>query len=145
MTNSGRHTTIKILVVERDATRFKILQKSVKPFASAAQQATDYIDALYHIKHFNYDAVICPLVLPQMDGFELMERALQLTPETRFVILLSGDENEAICNEAKALGAFACIARDESRKLSFALQQLIDEYESYAGSDSEEPATGAGA
>jgi two-component system, NtrC family, nitrogen regulation response regulator NtrX len=145
MTNSGRHTLIKILVVERDAARFKVLQKSARQFAPTAQQTTDYIDALYHIKHFNYDVVICPLVLPQMDGFELMERALQLAPETRFIILLSGDENEAICMEANQLGAFACIARDESRKLTLTLQQLVDEHQSYAGSDANEPATGAAA
>lgn len=67
--------------------------------------ASDGKEGLDKIIANDYDVILCDIKMPKMDGLELLEAALEIKPESQF-IMISGHGTIEIAVEATQKGAF---------------------------------------
>src|ERR1044072_6699248 len=63
-------------------------------------EANDGLSALEALKNERIDLLLTDIVMPGLDGIELLERARQLQPELRAIVMTGHKTNEAV------IGAF---------------------------------------
>jgi len=91
-------------------------------------EATDGIDALTKISSLQPDIVILDLILPQKNGLDVLKEAHALSPHTRYLVVSSLDD-QAVMDQAKALGAIEYIVKPFTRQqLSAALGRISENY-----------------
>jgi len=71
MLNKGRN--MKILVVEDDKKISEALCKILKDSGYDTEAVYDGMDGLYYVSNGDYDAVILDVMLPKMNGFEVIK------------------------------------------------------------------------
>jgi len=79
----------RVLIVEDDEAERKHLAQMVSSFGITALTATDGQDALESLASRDVDAILTDLVMPRMDGFELL-RKLSAQGVTTPAIVLTG-------------------------------------------------------
>ncbi len=72
--------------------------------------ASDGLTALEMIKNTVYDVILCDIKMPKMDGIEVLIKALEISPESTFV-MISGHGNIDTAVEAIKKGAFDFISK----------------------------------
>lgn len=98
---------MKTLVVDDEK---KIADVLVERLALRGFDATPVYDgrtALSLLRRDSYDSMILDLRLPDIDGIEVLKKALELFPHMR-VVILSGHANEQDFETCLELGAMAC-------------------------------------
>jgi signal transduction histidine kinase/ActR/RegA family two-component response regulator len=104
-----------ILVVEDDKDLCDLLRRMLERAGFAAAGAYNGREALRHLKTEPADLVITDMVMPEMDGVELM-RILRKNRPTLPIIALSGVENfREYCRIATHLGAQATLYKPVRR------------------------------
>lgn len=95
---------MRVLLVEDDRALADALSRGLRLEGLAVDVSRDGDDGLWQATHGAYDAVICDVMLPKSNGFELCERMRAADVWTPVLMLtaLSGDLDEA---EALDLGA----------------------------------------
>lgn len=63
----------KILIAEDDASLSKALKLKLVSLGFEVEVATDGDDALMHLKKTQYDLLLLDLMMPQVDGFGVLE------------------------------------------------------------------------
>lgn len=116
--HGARHARARILVVEDEPRISDLLTRALARCAFAAEAAADGPSALAKLRHTAYDAVLLDLLLPGMDGFEVLERIRSLHPTQEILVLssLSDARSKVRCFE---LGASDYISKP------FALAELV--------------------
>ena len=81
-----------VLVVDEELTRRSILSRMIRAFGYSVRNCATSRDALQFLREHPREArlLIADLMLPGMDGGELVERALDLDPTLR--VLLTVDK-----------------------------------------------------
>jgi two-component system OmpR family response regulator len=81
---------MRVLVVEDEPDLLNSLLKALREDGYAADGAADGEDGLYKAQNYEYDAVVLDIMLPQIDGWELL-RGLRKTKKTPVLMLTARD------------------------------------------------------
>ena len=97
----------KILIVEDDAFLRQIYSDTLQPEGYIVDVAVDGQDGLGKIKQGGYDLVLLDILMPKINGFDVMEM-LKHDPEyknnNKCIIFLTNLDNENDIKRALALG-----------------------------------------
>jgi two-component system OmpR family response regulator len=81
---------MRVLVVEDEPDLLDSLLKALREDGYAADGAADGEDGLYKAENYEYDAVVLDIMLPRIDGWELLH-ALRKTKKTPVLMLTARD------------------------------------------------------
>lgn len=116
----------KILVIDDEPSIRSVLRDILEMENYDVEEAKDGIDALSKVKKTKFDAAICDIKMPKMDGMELLERINILSPDTP-VIMISGHGNIETAVEAVKKGAFDYISKPpDLNRLLITIRNALD-------------------
>jgi two-component system OmpR family response regulator len=81
---------MRVLVVEDEPDLLQSLLKALREDGYAADGAAEGEDGLYKAQNYEYDAVVLDIMLPRIDGWELL-RELRKTRKTPVLMLTARD------------------------------------------------------
>ena len=118
---------MKILVVDdervaADSIRLFLKRREVRDVATC----TSGVEAIERIKNGDFDIVILDLLMPGIDGFQVLEATKPFTPSVEFVILTAVDD---IASAVKAvrLGAYDYLVKPvDNDRLFMALERAYE-------------------
>lgn len=119
----------KILVVEDEEILLTALQEELKQGGYDTLGAGDGEDGLAKVKSFMPDLVLLDLVMPKMDGMEVLKKLKEdeETKEVPVVILTNLSDYERI-SDALSLGA-----KDYLVKANYSLADLLEKVKTVLG------------
>lgn len=104
--------TRSVLVVDDSEFSLTILKEVLQPLFSAIRVACSYRDAIQNLeRNPDTEVVLCDAVLPDGNGFQLLEHLADPAPPSPKVILISSQWSEADRERAMNLGAVGCLQR----------------------------------
>lgn len=117
---------IRVLVIEDDQFLRDLLQAKLEREHFQVITAIDGPEGMEHIQHDRPDVILLDIILPGIDGFEILKR-MKATPALRHipVILLSNLGQEADVEKGKAMGA-----HDYLIKSNFTIDEIIEKIRS---------------
>lgn len=115
-----------ILIVEDDPTVGESIRLLLKKRGYAILLAPNGKEALHLFRHEMVDLVITDLVMPKMDGIELLEAVKGLKPETEVIVISAqGTIEKAV--QAMKLGAFDFIEKPINPKvISLVVERALE-------------------
>ena len=108
---------MKILIVDDEVHVAQVLAESVRLQGHEALIASSGQEGLALLDRQRPDAVFLDVVMPQMNGLEVLRRIRQTHPELP-VIVITGHATRGQIEEARQLGATDCVVKP------FVLNQL---------------------
>ena len=115
----------KILVIDDDPAIRRILREILEHEKYTVDDAASAIEALPLVKENEYDAILCDIKMPQMDGIEFLEEAKQISDAP--IIMISGHGTIDTAVEAIKKGAFDYISKPpELNRLLITLRNALD-------------------
>lgn len=87
---------MKILLVEDDKGIARFVKKGLLENAFSVDVAFDGEDGLFLALHRSYDLVILDILLPKMDGVEILKRMRKMEIQTPVIFLTAKDSEEDI-------------------------------------------------
>ncbi len=95
----------KILIID-DERAIRSTLKEILEFENyTVDEAEDGAKGLQHLSKSKYDVVLCDIKMPGMDGIEVLEKAMEITPDTPFIMISAhGTIDTAV--EATKKGAY---------------------------------------
>ena len=98
---------VRILLAEDDASMREYLARALERTGYGVKAVESGIAALELLKHETFDLLLTDIVMPELDGIELAQRAAALHPDMR-VMFITGFaavtlQNGAMPPEAKVL------------------------------------------
>lgn len=100
----------KILVIDDERAIRNTLKEILEYESHEVDLAEDGASGVELFKNGNYEAVLCDIKMPQMDGIEVLEKLQELSAETP-IIMISGHGNIETAVEAIKKGAFDFIEK----------------------------------
>jgi two-component system, OmpR family, response regulator len=79
---------MKVLVVDDDPVTLELVADTLREKGYAVDTAPDGEDALYKAQNWEYDAIVLDVIMPQVDGWEVLKR-LRKTKKTPVLMLTS--------------------------------------------------------
>jgi len=95
----------KILVIDDERAIRNTLKEILEFESHEVELAEDGIAGIELFKKDNFDAVLCDIKMPQMDGIEVLDKLMELSGEVP-VIMISGHGNIETAVDAIKKGAF---------------------------------------
>jgi two-component system OmpR family response regulator len=83
---------MRILIVEDEPDLLSGLAQALREEGYAVDTANDGEDGLYKAENYNYDAVVLDVMLPKMDGWEILAR-LRKIKKTPVLMLTARDQS----------------------------------------------------
>jgi len=118
-------TMAKILVIDDEAAIRRILKEILEHEQYQVDDAVSAIEALPLVKENEYDAILCDIKMPQMDGIEFLEEAKKISDAP--VIMISGHGTIDTAVEAIKKGAFDYISKPpDLNRLLITLRNALD-------------------
>ncbi len=115
----------KILVIDDEAAIRRILREILEHEKYQVDDAASAIEALPLVKENEYDAILCDIKMPQMDGVEFLEEAKKISDAP--VIMISGHGTIDTAVEAIKKGAFDYISKPpDLNRLLITLRNALD-------------------
>ena len=115
----------KILVIDDEAAIRRILKEILEHEQYQVDDAASAIEALPLVKENEYDAILCDIKMPQMDGIEFLEEAKKISDAP--VIMISGHGTIDTAVEAIKKGAFDYISKPpDLNRLLITLRNALD-------------------
>jgi two-component system OmpR family response regulator len=108
---------VRFLVVEDEADIRRAVAQALREEGHAADEAADGEDGLYKATAWEYDAVVLDLMLPKLDGWQVLSR-LRQTHTTPVLLLTARD---SVSDRVRGLDAGA----DDYLVKPFALNELL--------------------
>ncbi|MGA2033044.1 MAG: response regulator transcription factor [Thermoguttaceae bacterium] len=97
---SGREkSAVRLLVVEDERDLLWALEKALREEGYAVDTASDGEDGLFKATSWDYDAIVLDLMLPKLDGWELLKRLRRI--KTTPVLILTA--RDAVPDRVKGL------------------------------------------
>jgi len=116
----------KILIIDDEPSIRTVLRDILEMEKYEVTEAKDGIDALAKLKKTKYDAVICDIKMPKMDGMEVLERINILSSDTP-VIMISGHGDIETAVETVKKGAFDYISKPpDLNRLLITIRNALD-------------------
>ena len=115
----------RILVIDDEPAIRRILREILEHEKYNVDDAASAVEALPLVKENEYDAMLCDIKMPQMDGIEFLEEAKKITDAP--IIMISGHGTIDTAVEAIKKGAFDYIAKPpELNRLLITLRNALD-------------------
>ncbi len=102
---TSSQTTARILIIEDEPDAGEILSKILTEQGFTVEVATSGEEGLKQIQKDSIDLVLLDMVLPKMDGIEVLRQIKSLRPKT-IVIMMTGYETVKSAVEAMRTGAY---------------------------------------
>ena len=119
----------RVLIVEDDGAARIGLEQLVKSWGFVAESAVDGEDALQKVTSFRPSIVISDLVMPRMDGLELL-RALQSQGADVTTLLLTAQGTVETAVEAMKEGAYDYLTKPvDIQRLKILLDKIVERQE----------------
>ncbi len=83
----GKKVLNHILVVDDDEVILDTIEQFIQSIGYVCSVASDAFKAMEILEERSFDLVISDIAMPQMDGIELMRRAIELFPDLKFIIM----------------------------------------------------------
>jgi len=81
---------MRLLVIEDETRLLRNLAKALREEEYAVDTAIDGVEGLYKAQNCDYDAIVLDVMLPRMDGWQMLEK-LRKTKKTPVVFLTARD------------------------------------------------------
>jgi len=94
----------KIAVIDDHADSLELLREALSP-AYEVETFSDPVAALEKIRKHSFSAIVTDVMMPVMNGTELLDRILQLKPTLPVILITAFGTLEAAANTIKS-GAF---------------------------------------
>lgn len=119
----------KILIIEDEAVMNKLLRESFKEDGFEVGYATDGERGLELIKSEKADVILLDIILPKMDGFEILKNLKENKIKTAPIILLTNLSEVADIQKALDLGARTYLLKSDYqlKEIVKKVKDLIDE------------------
>jgi len=115
----------RILVVDDEKSIRNTLREILEYEKFSVDDAPDGPEGIRMVKENNYDAILCDIKMPKMDGLEVLKQLLSLTEAP--VIMISGHGTIETAVEAIKMGAFDYIAKPlDLNRLLVTLRNAFD-------------------
>jgi len=98
------------MIVDDEPIVGKRLKQALTKFGIEVEVFEDSEIAVNRLKHKNFDIVVTDIRMENIDGIQILERALQRSDHSR-VIIITGYATVEVAQEALAKGAFDFIAK----------------------------------
>lgn len=116
----------KILVIDDEKSIRNTLKEILEFEKHEVQDAADGAEGLAKIESEKFDVVLCDIKMPKMDGLELLEKAMEIQPETS-IIMISGHGHIETAVEAIKKGAFDFISKPlDLNRMLITLRNALD-------------------
>ena len=115
----------RILIVDDQAAILRVLREILENEKYLVDDASNVPDALQLMKEQEYDAILCDIKMPDMDGFDM----LRLVKETSNVpvIMISGNSTQNEVADAMKEGAFDFISKPpDLNRLLYTVRNALD-------------------
>lgn len=89
-------TNSRILMIDDDVKLCRLVKDYLAPFGFSVEVAHDGVSGLEKIKTDDFGVVILDVMLPQMDGFEVLKRLRQISNVPVLMLTALGDESDRI-------------------------------------------------
>src|SRR5947208_14491328 len=124
-----RASSERVLIVEDDAAARVGLEQLVRSWGCMAESASDGVEALEKVTSFRPAIVISDLVMPRMDGLELL-RALQEQGADTTTLLLTAQGTVETAVEAMKEGAYDYLTKPiDLQRLKILLDKIVERLE----------------
>lgn len=111
----------RVLVVDDSMTTRSILVDVLERAGYQVKEATNGAEALQTMAESAFQAVVCDLEMPEMNGLELLERLRR--PESEFqnlpFLLFTSRDDQDVFEKAMLLGADRCLSKGEFDEARF--------------------------
>ncbi|HMI95002.1 MAG TPA: response regulator [Micropepsaceae bacterium] len=104
-----------VLLVEDDVALLDMLRRTLERAGFAVITAVHGIDALAKMRSFVADVVITDIMMPEMDGFELIRSLHGTWPDLPIVAMSGIEDTVNFPNMALKFGARAALAKPVNR------------------------------
>ncbi|MBL7923915.1 MAG: sigma-54-dependent Fis family transcriptional regulator [Bacteroidia bacterium] len=116
----------KILVIDDEKSIRNTLKEILEYEKHEVQDAADGLEGLKKIEAEKFEIVLCDIKMPKMDGMELLEKIMELQPETP-VIMISGHGTIENAVEAIKKGAYDFISKPlDLNRMLITLRNALD-------------------
>ena len=88
-----KRTPMRILVVEDEPDLLRGLSQALREEGYAVDTAANGEDGLFNAQNTDYDAIVLDVMLPKMDGWEVLSR-LRLSKKTPVLMLTARDQSK---------------------------------------------------
>jgi two-component system, cell cycle response regulator CpdR len=99
----GTQVPVRILIVENNPAFRNLYAELIRDLGYEVKVVADATDALARVRNERFDTVVIDIVLPDMDGWQLIAAAIRERPMLRLVAM-TGADMEAAHERARALG-----------------------------------------
>lgn len=115
-----------ILIVDDEKAIRKTLSEILSYEGYKIEDAENGEEALKKLREKSFDAILCDIKMPKMDGLEFLEKALQINPDVP-VIMISGHGTIETAVEAVKKGAFDYVAKPpDLNRLLITIRNAMD-------------------
>src|SRR5215204_1691774 len=119
----------RVLIVEDDGAARVGLEQLVKSWGFVAESAVDGEDALQKVTSFRPSIIISDLVMPRMDGLELL-RALKDEVANLTIVILTAQGTVETAVEAIKEGAYDYLTKPiEPQRLKILLDKVMERHD----------------
>ena len=101
---------LRVLVVDNDAAHAEAMAESLRRIGYPCEVARSGPDGVRAIQIDHFDLVVTDLMMPEVDGMEILATARQLLPDAA-VIMVTGHGNVPRAVEAMQAGAFSFLEK----------------------------------
>ncbi|MET6998353.1 sigma-54-dependent transcriptional regulator [Chitinophaga defluvii] len=115
-----------ILIIDDEKSIRKTLSEILSYEGYKVDEAADGLEGFKMFKEKNYDAVLCDIKMPKMDGLEFLEKARETNPDVP-IVMVSGHGNIDTAVDAVKKGAFDYISKPpDLNRLLITLRNAMD-------------------
>jgi DNA-binding NtrC family response regulator len=115
-----------ILIIDDEKAIRKTLSEILSFEGYKLDEASDGEEGLKKFREKNYDAVLCDIKMPKLDGIEFLQKAGESNPDVP-IIMISGHGNIETAVEAVKKGAFDYIAKPpDLNRLLITIRNALD-------------------
>ncbi len=117
---------MRILLVDDDSSVRRVLQFKLQKQGYRVETAADGEEALSALQTDSFDLLLSDIRMPKMDGIELLERAKEIKPELK-VVLITAHATVSQAVQAVKLGAFNYLTKPfEDEELYVAIEKALE-------------------
>ncbi len=111
-----------VLVVDDDDDYNELLELALTDSGYKVNVASRATKALNIIKAYEFDLILCDVLMPEMDGFEFLLELKNLNIKSKIIMMSGGgvEKTELYLDNSKAAGCDAVLRKP------FLMQELID-------------------
>ncbi len=121
--------TRKVLIVDDEEVIRKVLRMTLNKWGFQAEEAGDGVQALRRLREGRYDLIICDILMPNMNGWDLI-REVRRNPDTQDlrIIALTGKNKDIDMFKGYELGATYYMTKPFTKaQLHYGLQLVLDD------------------